>query len=592
MIGKNNITKLTSVILIISIILPSVLFLTPKKVEAGGWPVFDYLNSIFNKLTSVSASSTATSSAATATLTLEEKLERLGKLILKQIAKRVLAEMTKSTINWINSGFHGSPLFLENPDSFFKDIAKTQVKSLVDMIGYDTFRFPFGKQTALNVIDSYKSQFEINVQYSLSKVINDPDLLRQYRDNFNVGGWNGFLINTQYPQNNYLGFNMMVQETLASQLAGTLQAPAEKVRETLELGMGFLSPQTCPSNTKYNNGYNEFSRPTFVPPTFDQSRQADYGYEEEYNAERGAAYADWAEKNTCPGGLVATTPGSVAANQIFTATNTPFLTTALDGALGNSIATIFDALLNKLIGDGLTSLKSSVNPASVADNWSYEGNTLGGGYTSYNNSIWDTSDIDSTPIGVLLVNNSQNPPRIEVDIDNIIIATISGGNGNYGVETEPNKNIAVTTVAGTGLIIAGVGKGETHLIIKDSSIPIQTVRVDIKVIGPEDLLTNPKDVYIDLALGSAGSTEITGGIAPYFVESILDETIVTVPPDQIEQISEATLMIIGIKSGQTSIILKDSSNPVQIAQINVTVTDPNNPLGTCVMSGQINEPNP
>jgi len=36
--------------------------------------------------------------------------------------------------------------------------------------------------------------------YFGAKVINDPDLLLGYQNDFNVGGWNGFLVTRQYPQ--------------------------------------------------------------------------------------------------------------------------------------------------------------------------------------------------------------------------------------------------------------------------------------------------------------------------------------------------------------------------------------------------------
>ncbi len=82
--------------------------------------------------------------------------------------------------------------------------------------GYDPNRFPFGADFALNTINSYKSQLATNAQYTLSKAISDPVLLNNYRTNFNVGGWNGFLINTQYPQNNYIGFQLIATQELAN----------------------------------------------------------------------------------------------------------------------------------------------------------------------------------------------------------------------------------------------------------------------------------------------------------------------------------------------------------------------------------------
>src|SRR3989338_7280298 len=322
---ENKTTKLISFILIISILLPNVLLSRPKQAEAQGVLVDDIVVRIKTALTAALEKLNLASTLTNTATTLKDWAQTVLEQILKMIAKRLLAEMTQSTINWINSGFHGAPLFLENPDSFFKDIAKNEVRNLVDMIGYDTFHFPFGRETALGVIDSYKSQLETNAQYSLSKVINDPDLLVRYRNDFNYGGWNGFLINTQYPQNNYLGFQMIIQQNLASRLQGTLQAPAEKVQSLLQQGMGFLSPQSCPSNPAYNNGTNEFQRPSYksipytnyeVEPTYNpnvgsEEYIAEHGdgrptptnqaeidmARERWNADNALYKADWERKN-------------------------------------------------------------------------------------------------------------------------------------------------------------------------------------------------------------------------------------------------------------------------------------------------------
>lgn len=168
------------------------LLMSPQKTSAF-WGFGDIVNdpaaTVQRTATNISAGTTATGTMAK--LGIETK--RVAKDVLTEIAKSVaqkaLQEMTKSTINWINTGFHGAPLFLENPDSFFKDIAKYEIRTLVDLYGYDTLKFPFGQDFALGVIDAYKSKLEDNSAYTLSKVINDPIVLKNYQANFNYGGW-------------------------------------------------------------------------------------------------------------------------------------------------------------------------------------------------------------------------------------------------------------------------------------------------------------------------------------------------------------------------------------------------------------------
>lgn len=412
MISKNKkIRKYISTFLIILVLVPTILLSTPKKANAF-WGVGDISwDGIVGFFTGSTAGSSALN-AGTNISSLGLKIKDVAKEVLRQtamaVARRALQEMTKSTVNWINDGFHGQPLFLENPDSFFKDIAKSEVKNMVDQFGYDSLKYPFGKDFALNTINSYKQTLEDNTAYSLSKLMNDPVLLHSYQNDFNVGGWNGFLINTQYPKNNYLGFQMEATEELARRIQGTSQNAAEKVQALLQQGQGFLSPQTCPSNPNYNNGTNEWNKPSFNQTEYDKKYNENFPwpaidgkptpeeqqrieqYKNDYTVGLAAAREEWDNKNSCPNGLVNTTPGSVVSNQITTALNIPMNSTLQAMGLGNSISMIFDALLNKFIGDGLNSLASKTNPKSEPDTWSYDGQTLGSPGDGGTNSTWDS----------------------------------------------------------------------------------------------------------------------------------------------------------------------------------------------------------
>ena len=421
MITKSKIIKFISFFLIIAVIAPTILLSRPKPIQAF-WGA-TWLTDIFTGVTVGTTGTTAGATVTTASLGIKDVAKEILKQIVMSIQRRLLATMTKSMVNWINSGFHGAPLFLENPQSFFKDIAKYEIKTLINSTGYDSKRFPFGQKLALDTIASYKRQFENNAEYSLSNVINDPALLDRYRNDFNVGGWNGFLINTQYPQNNYLGYKMLYTEELARRLEGTITNKANKVKDVIQQGMGFLSPQTCPSNPLYNNAKNEFQQPSFnnseytrlhpfdlpdpifysnsetggtttdpndiyrgieTPESIDAREEAT----QRWQVAQIAAKAAWAKTNTCPGGLVNTTPGYVVANQITNAMGSNFRQTELGAALGNSMSAIFDALLNKFLGDGLNALASKVNPKPTVDDWTYEGQTLGSP-TDGTNVPWD-----------------------------------------------------------------------------------------------------------------------------------------------------------------------------------------------------------
>ena len=405
MTTKNKMAKFISSILIIVILVPAVLFSQSKPVQAYALPVVEVAGTgLWTKITSIFSATTSSSTAVNTGLHFKDIAQEALKEIARTFAKRLLAQMTQDTVKWINSGFHGNPLFLQNPESFFKDIAKSEIKTLTSMVGYDPNKFPFGKQFILNTVDSYKRTFEQNAQYSLSAVINDPALLNNYQNNFNTGGWNGFLINTQYPQNNYLGFQMLATEQLARKLQGTTQNAAQKVQTTLSQGMGFLSPKVCPTtiNPAYNNGTNEFLRPQWDDAAYEASHPYEPGDSQaslRWSEAKDAAKAAWNKANTClkadgTSGLVATTPGSVVGNQIMTAVSSSFRKTELGAAVGGSISAILDTLLNKFfdkVTGGLTG--SSLNTDNTSSSTDTRPGTCSVGGT------------DSTPMPSLKTKN-------------------------------------------------------------------------------------------------------------------------------------------------------------------------------------------
>src|SRR3989338_4862523 len=411
-----KIQRTVASLILISLFLPSLMFLSlPKQAEAAGIPVFD---AVGNALEAIVKFLTATNTAANVTNTafnIKKFLSDILKEVLKTIAKRALAELSKSTVNWINSGFHGKPLFLESPDSFFKDITKFEIKRLVDTLGYNSSLYPYGRNWSLGIIGAYKRQIDYNAAYSLSLLnlneaidqANFETFLQNYRSNFNIGGWNGLTLHTQYPQNNAFGFQMRATEELARRINTDPNANNEigKTKSLLQQGQGFLSPQVCRSNPDLVQ--NPYNPPTFkFDPTLagpfpdraafddeDKFQDAYNGYLLHRQAREDGARIAWESQNTCTGGWANTTPGYVAASQITRALGSKFSQNELGQALGVSLSAIFDALLSKLFETGLNALASKSNPEPEnEDNWDYLGNTLGSPDDNPNRDIFSGPD--------------------------------------------------------------------------------------------------------------------------------------------------------------------------------------------------------
>src|SRR3989338_9737954 len=108
-IKNTKIQKFISFFLIIAIMAPAVLFSSPRQARA--WPGASWLTDIFTSSTSVATGTSAGTDTVSLGIQFKNVAKEIGKQILMVVAKKALQELTKSTINWINSGFHGKPLF-------------------------------------------------------------------------------------------------------------------------------------------------------------------------------------------------------------------------------------------------------------------------------------------------------------------------------------------------------------------------------------------------------------------------------------------------------------------------------------------------
>ncbi len=371
---NKKIQKLISIFLILAVLSPvAIAFSLPKRAEATGLPVIDIPQTL-----------------EIIRQNIKDYLKEIIKQFLMAVARKLIDKMTQSTINWINSGFKGKPLFVENQKSFFNDIKKDELKNLINVVAYDHARFPFGKDYALGLINQTKDTFESDTQYTLSKYTNDTAFLDSCQNDFNACGWDGLLMNTIFPQNNSLGYQMMANEELVNRLTGP-DSKVATIQGDIQKGMGFMSPQVCKSNpswddSKLSGGLPKNEEPKYNPPNPsaytdpDAFEQANSAYNEQYSQLTQKARADFQKKYSCPEGPAATTPGSVVASSIMNALGSKQRQGELGAALGNSLSAVFDALINKLMSAGLSKLTNTINsiPDPKIGDFNYYGPTTGG----------------------------------------------------------------------------------------------------------------------------------------------------------------------------------------------------------------------
>ncbi len=158
------------------------------------------------------------------------------------IGKYLLAQMTDSIVQWINGGFNGEPFFVTNPGQFFLDVGD---QILGDMIlGSDLaflcspFKVHIQLALTLNFSNKYNAEYSQKSKCTLSDVVNN---MEKFYEDFEEGGWEGWLSLTQSPKNNIYG------SYLDAAAEAQVRIGNKVLTKKLELdwGGGFLSQEVC-----------------------------------------------------------------------------------------------------------------------------------------------------------------------------------------------------------------------------------------------------------------------------------------------------------------------------------------------------------
>ncbi|MDE2213094.1 MAG: hypothetical protein KGJ34_00985 [Patescibacteria group bacterium] len=191
-------------------------------------PVHDYGNTLTNAGTTISSNLNLSTSLAN--LVRSQFLDCAA----RALARAALQDIAVSTINWINSGFNGSPSFVQNYNQFFTNVAEDAVGNYLQSSNLAFLCDPFQIQVKLAVAQAYAIQGP--QQCSLNNFTNS---IQGFMTDFSQGGWPAFISFTDVPTNNPYGSFMYAEAGLNSAVA---QAQGQKVLD-LQLGNGFLSVQ-------------------------------------------------------------------------------------------------------------------------------------------------------------------------------------------------------------------------------------------------------------------------------------------------------------------------------------------------------------
>lgn len=276
------------------------------------------------------------------------------------LAKQILHQLTVSVINWINTGFEGSPSFLQNPGAFFLDAADQVSGAFLASNGpLASLCSPFAidirlglalQQTTLStkrytctfskIYEAQKNGPDIIVNGQVIKSSQSSSMNGFLKGDFNQGGWPAFISLTTEPQNNPYGAFLMAQADLNARI----NARQNVIHADLQLGQGFMSWQSC----------KDIPGGTVDPEVPGQVEDAEAMVGNDPSVKRKPNKDGTLTYQTCE----TQTPGSVISGQLQTSLNVP----VVELELADSINAVIDALITKmtttLISGGLSSLSS------------------------------------------------------------------------------------------------------------------------------------------------------------------------------------------------------------------------------------------
>lgn len=158
-----------------------------------------------------------------------------------EVANLAIESITKSTVNWINSGFQGSPAFVTDLKQNMRGVADTIAGRFFDELNQTEFgRSPFQDPVLDAVRLGYylrtsPESFYVRYPYTLDQVSSDDRAF--LRGDFSQGGFNAWFATVMYPENNPFGMNILLNEQLENAIGSGISIRTQE----LDWSKGFLS---------------------------------------------------------------------------------------------------------------------------------------------------------------------------------------------------------------------------------------------------------------------------------------------------------------------------------------------------------------
>lgn len=158
------------------------------------------------------------------------------------LGNAIIRYIGDATVQWIRGGFDGNPVYVDNPEAFFKNLADVEagafVTNVANGVGVNICA-PFKTQVVLNTLQRYsRGGYGNQASCSLSQIKNNYDQF--VGGDWNSGGFPGWLELIQH-QNNPYGATYLTRMELAKQIGKQTQIQEKK----LERNSGYQTITVC-----------------------------------------------------------------------------------------------------------------------------------------------------------------------------------------------------------------------------------------------------------------------------------------------------------------------------------------------------------
>lgn len=286
--------------------------------------------------TSAESSITA---GATSGLLAKEIYKEAKAIVLSVLKRQILDVMVNQVVTWIQGG--GEPRFITDWGSFMGNIAQGAAGEFVQMLGAGFLCEPFSLKLRIGLLPVQRFGGGGSFSCTLDEIVSN---IENFYDDFRNGGWIAYDAAWQ-PQNNYYGSLLLAWDAQNNYVADKLAASANEALAN----NNFLSTKRC---------YNTVTGETVPEPA-------------------AGSFGAFTKCETV-------TPGKVAGDAIAKAVGVDFDFIVNAEELSDYAAAIVNALINRVIMEGVNGLRGVHSGSGSTYNPSRNAGATTGGFSAAN----------------------------------------------------------------------------------------------------------------------------------------------------------------------------------------------------------------